>query len=105
MLIGIFIGVLIGVITSIVTLVLLRTALSASITNASAVVAITSELLAIPTFWFGGPWLTTTVLELVALQEMINSYIITLGITYVIILTYPMFRWVVQLGNNLGESE
>ena len=105
MAIGIAVGVLIGIITTIVTLVLLKTALSGSITNAAAVVAITSELLALPTFWFGGPWVTTSLLNLVELSDMINPYIITLVVIYSVMMMYPMIRWIIQMGNTLGSPD
>ena len=81
MLAGISLGVLIGIITGIVALLLLRTASRASIGQIKAVLAITAELLAIPTFWFGGPWITAEIVRLVSFDEMKEPYIISLNIT------------------------
>jgi hypothetical protein len=101
--IGIAIGILIGVISGTVALVLLKTANAASIKSAASLVAITTELLAIPTFWFGGPWLAV-LLKLVALDKIINSYIVTLATTFLIVVAYPTSRWIFQLARELGQE-
>jgi hypothetical protein len=93
---GIAIGFLIGMITGTIFLVLLRTAHGAKITNISSVVAIVSELFAIPTFWFGGPWVATYLLKLVDLAEIINSYIVTLAIVFGCMIVVPIFKWISQ---------
>ena len=101
MLPGLFIGVLIGVISGMVTLLLLRTATGASIKEVKAIIAITAEFLAIPTFWFGGPWVTTALLNLVPLTKFLNPYIISLTISYLIIVFYPIFRWIIKFADDL----
>ncbi len=103
--VGIAIGILVGVISSTVALVLLKTANTASIKNASSLVAITTEILAIPTFWFGGPWVASTLLEFVEIDKIINSYIVTLATTFVIMIIYPIGRWIIQLASELGQGE
>jgi hypothetical protein len=102
--VGIAIGILIGIISGTVALVLLRTANTASIRNVTSLVAITTELLAIPTFWFGGPWVATGWLKLVRLEQIINSYILALSMTFVIVVAYPICRWILQLGRELGQE-
>src|SRR5262245_28017402 len=69
---GLALGLLIGIISGTVFLLLLKTAVSASNQGISSVVTLTAELLAMPTFWFGGPWLTTELLKLVPMQELLN---------------------------------
>jgi hypothetical protein len=102
MLAGTFIGVLIGLVSGTVMLVLLRTASSASIGHVKAIIAITAEFLAIPTFWFGGPWLTSTFLQLVSLEEMLDPYIVSLTLTFLVLIFYPIFRWIVKMGNDFA---
>jgi hypothetical protein len=100
---GITIGILIGITSGVVFLLLLRTASRWS--GAASILPLTSELLAIPTFWFGGPWLTTRLLGGVSLTEMLNPYLVTLVITFTIILIYPAFHWIVRLGQEFAEGQ
>ena len=102
--IGIAIGILIGLVSGTVALVLLRTANTVSIKNVSALIAITTEILAIPTFWFGGPWVATGLLKLVEIEKIINPYIVTLATTFVIIVIYPIGSWIIQLAKELGQG-
>ena len=76
---GLALGVLIGVITGTVFLLILKTADRASDKGTSSILTLTTELLAIPTFWFGGPWLTSRMLALVPLPELINPYLVSLA--------------------------
>jgi hypothetical protein len=102
--IGIAIGILIGLLSGAVALVLLRTANTASIKNVSSLIGITSEILAIPTFWFGGPWVATDLFELVEIEKIINPYIVTLATTFVKIVIYPIGTWIIQLAKELGQG-
>jgi hypothetical protein len=102
--IGIPIGFLIGIVTGTIFLVLLKTVHGAKIDNTASVVAIVSEISAIPTFWFGGPWVTTSLLKLVSLDAMINSYIVTLAIVFGTYVSVPVFRWIAQTATMLGKE-
>lgn len=104
MIAGIGIGLLIGLITGMVSLVLLKTANTASLNNPSSVIATTTELLSIPTFWFGGPWVTSTMLKLVELESMLSPYIMSLSFTFTIIIIYPIAKWILKLGEELGKE-
>lgn len=101
---GIAIGILIGIISGTVALVLLKTANTASIKSATSLIAITTELLAIPTFWFGGPWVASDFLNLVELDKIINSYIVSLATTFIVVVIYPIGRWIIQLAKELGQG-
>jgi hypothetical protein len=100
---GLTIGLLIGVITGTVFLLLLKTANQASERGVS-IATLTSEILAIPTFWFGGPWLTTRMLKLVPIKELINPYLISLAAVFSLICLYPAARWIIQLGEQFGTK-
>lgn len=103
MVVGLALGFLIGIISGTVFLLLLKTAVSAPHKGASSILTLTAELLAMPTFWFGGPWLTTSLLELVHLQDLINPYVGSLAVTFSIISLYPAARWIIQLGEEFGK--
>jgi hypothetical protein len=100
---GLAIGLLIGVITGTVFLLLLKTANEAAEKGVS-IVTLTSEILAIPTFWFGGPWLTSGMLKLVPLKELINPYLMSLVAVFSLISLYPAARWIIHLGEQFGAK-
>jgi hypothetical protein len=100
--VGLALGFLIGIISGTVFLLLLKTAVSPQ-KGASLIMTLTAELLAMPTFWFGGPWLTTKLLDLVQLQELINPYVGSLAVTFSIFSLYPAARWIIQLGEDFGK--
>ncbi len=52
---------------------------------------------------FGGPWLTTKLLEPVQVQDLINPYVGSLAVTFSIISLYPAARWIIQLGEDFGK--
>ena len=104
MIIGLAVGVLIGVITGTVFLLLLKTADRAA-EKGGSILTLTSELLAIPTFWFGGPWLTTSLLKDVKLSELMNPYLVALAAVFSIISLYPAARWIIHLGEQLGAKQ
>jgi hypothetical protein len=101
---GVALGVLIGITSGVVALVLLKTANTASVKDVSSIVALTTEILAIPTFWFGGPWVSTKLLGLVSLAGIINPFIVSLAISFTLLVAYPIFRWVAHLGAELGRT-
>jgi hypothetical protein len=101
---GIVLGILIGITTGTVFLVLLRTFAELSRQGISKVITLTGELLALPTFWVGGPWLTSGLLKLVPLDVLINPYLISLVCTFSLFVIYPAFRWIIKLGTSLGEG-
>ncbi|MCI0723057.1 MAG: hypothetical protein L0338_29460 [Acidobacteria bacterium] len=102
--VGSALGLLIGVVSGTVALVLLKTVNTAKLKDVSSLVTLTSEMLAIPTFWFGGPWVSATLLKLVSLERIINPYIIAVAISFTLIVSYPVFRWIVHLGAELGRG-
>ena len=73
---GFFIGVLCGM----AVLLLIRTAAAGTVTLKTTTAEI-SQLLAIPTFCFGGPWLTSQWLEESQLAEALPAYVVSLSLT------------------------
>lgn len=99
--VGIALGILIGVISGLVVLFLFKTGMRAL--KPIDILLLVPEFLAIPTFWLGGPWLTTSLLEIVDLNDILPSYILSLTFTFVLIIIIPLFRLVIVLGNEVGR--
>jgi hypothetical protein len=62
-----------------------------------------TQLLSIPTFWFGGPWLTGSVLHNINLLYAVPYYITTLAIVFGAIACSPLFR-LLKFANSLIEA-
>ena len=101
MIAGLAIGLLIGLITGTVFLLLLKTANQASEKGVS-IVTLISQILAIPTFWFGGPWLTTNMLSSIPFN--IDRYLLSLVAVFSLISLYPAARWIIHLGEQFGTK-
>jgi hypothetical protein len=96
MLVGIVLGILIGAISGTVFLLLLRSA-NLPTTPVEKLVTLTGELLAIPTFWLGGPWVSTKLLAQIALTDILNPYLVSLASCFFLFCSYPAFRWTASL--------
>ena len=101
---GAALGILIGVVSGLSLVLLLRTALAGR-PGLKDTLAITSELLAIPTFWFGGPWVTTAFAQSLDIGLILPSYMVALACTFVLIALYPLVRLVIWLGNQIARVE
>lgn len=101
--VGIVVGLLIGAISGTVFLLLLRSA-NQSTTSAQKTISLTAEILAIPTFWFGGKWVSTDLLTQADLADFINPYVIALALCFFLFCSYPAFRWIGSLANELGTA-
>jgi len=99
--IGIPIGLLIGVISGVVFLLLVRTAWSSQ----KAVWKVIAQLIAIPGFWFGGPWVTTTLFEQVDLASMLPYYASTLAVVFGLISFRVLLRIIAQIAREVGENQ
>ena len=83
-------GLFIGVICGLAVLLLIRTA-TASRATVKATVAEISQLLALPTFSFGGPWATSALLRSVNLDAMLPSYTVSLSVSFAVVAGVPLF--------------
>ena len=97
-------GVLIGLVSGLAFMLLLRTALSGKL-EFKASMAIVGELLAIPTFWFGGSWVTASLLQGLNVAEILPTYMVALAVVFSAIAIYPLSRLVIRLGNGIGAME
>ena len=104
MVIGLILGILIGVITGTVFLLLLKTAVDLNAKGTNSILSLTTEILAIPSFWFGGHWLTGTLLKDLP-KTWLSSYVISLAIIFLLMSTYPAGRWIISLGRDIGKGD
>jgi hypothetical protein len=70
----------------------------------TAFTAIITHLLGFPLFWFGGPWLTTRMLQGIQFESFALPYVVFLSISYLVTIGYPIFRWVYWLGKTMGKD-
>jgi hypothetical protein len=87
-------GFFIGVICGLAVLLLIRTARASRATLKTTVAEI-SQLLAIPTFSFGGPWVTSTLLRGANLDAILPSYTVSLSLSFAIVAGFPLFTLIV----------
>lgn len=119
-LVGGSLGALIGIVSAIWTLLVLKEAtvkpaetwLSKIFgAQGGAGLKIAGKLLiTLPPLWLGGSWLVTkdsffrtTVLAGVNLDSIRPVYMVTLMLTYVFIIGYPVIRLIIKVGNDLGS--
>lgn len=98
--IGIPLGILIGIVTGVSFLFLVHTAWRSS-EDPKAIFSVVAHILAIPTFWFGGPWLTTTMLADVQPGSILTSYLVSLTCTFVAISIFILVKLVKRLGEGM----
>jgi len=88
-------GFFIGVICGLSVVLLIRTATTSRVTL-KATLAEISQLLAIPTFCFAGPWLTKGWLSQDAFDRALSPYAISLALSFALIAGYPLFMLIVD---------
>jgi hypothetical protein len=93
--VGIPLGILVGLASGAAFIVFLRAAFRNDAMKAAG------SLLAMPTSWFGGGWLT----EVFDLDQILSWYLTSLAVCFLAIGGYPLFRAVVRIGNELGTAE
>ena len=94
-------GILIGTISGLAAVLLIKIAFQGS--RVASILSAIGELLALPTFWFGGPWLTTRIIQQVQLSE--DIYVLSVALVFMIWVSFPMFRLVIAVGNMAGNKE
>src|SRR6266853_3829629 len=96
--IGVPIGVLIGTITGLVVVLMIRTAWRTSLSDIKGLLTITGECLAVPTFWFGGPWLSGKLVASSDPSGFLSDYLVALVITFTVIAVFPLVKIVINVG-------
>lgn len=92
-----------GVVSGVAFLLLVKAARSGD-PSARTTTQFTGNLLAIPTFWFGGPWATTVMLEDVDFDTILSDYTVTLAIAFCVVIAWPVGRWVYRAGLEFGRA-
>jgi len=92
--VGISLGVLIGFLSGAAFLIFLKAAFSGQMFKAA------SSLLAMPTTWFAGGWLTQTF----DVERILSSYVTALSVTVVVIGAFPLFRVVLRVAQDVAAE-
>jgi hypothetical protein len=90
--VGICLGILLGLLSGIVAVLLIYTAWGATIGDLGSVLKIVAELLAIATFWFSGPAITSAFIRTVPVEQMINPYMCALTTVFAAVVIVPLLR-------------
>ena len=101
---GIPLGILIGVITGVAAALLIDMASGQGRKDSGTLLKLLAQLLAIPTFWFGGPWLATTMIKQLDLNSILPTYLTALACTFVGIMLTRIWRLVAGAGNVIGAK-
>jgi len=99
---GAFLGVLIGIVTGLVFALFLGAAYKAD--SIGGVLKVSPELLAIPTFWFGGPWVTTNFLSGTELDQLLDAYVVFLALTFTAFVFLPAVRLIILISRRIEEA-
>lgn len=102
--VGIPLGILIGVITGTTFLLLLKTVATAR-GDLKTLLEIAAEVLALPTFWFGGPFLTTNLLGSLQPDQIRNSYVGALACSFVLIAVWPLWRLILATADDISNND
>jgi hypothetical protein len=98
------VGVLIGIITGMIFLLLmwqLAAVKKTAVTN--KINAAVTRFLALPGFWFGGPWLTGRLIVNSGLDAAVSYYTLTLTLTFLVIIGLPLVRLVQRIAVKMEE--
>lgn len=101
--VGISIGVVVGLISGIVVLALLRTLSKASINDANSIKTLTVQLLSVITVVAGASGAVITLYSDQEARIITSFYFYSLGIVYLVLMSYPLFRWIYAVGREIGE--
>ncbi len=102
-LVGVALGFFIGLISGLDILMLLR-AVIGSKASVRATMMATSQLLAVPTFCFGGPWISAVFLQSTDLNALLLPYSISLSITVTLTAGYPLLMFIIAFGNKVHRA-
>jgi len=76
----------------------------ASITDAKSVKMLSAQLITVMTVVAGASFLVQSDLfPEEAVNEIASYYFYSLAITFLVLLSYPLYRWIYKLGQELGE--
>jgi hypothetical protein len=100
--IGLGVGLLIGLITGANFLFMLRTL--ASVASWADGLKVAAEIAAIPTFWFGGPWVTNKIIPAETWTAMAAWYVGALAVVFGLIISVPLIRFIARVARAIRDS-
>ena len=104
--IGISIGLVVGIISGIIVLAIMRTLNTASIRDAKSVKTLTIQLISVITLIAGASFLVQSkIFHEDAIKSIAEYYFYSLAVTFLLIMLYPLYRWIYKLGKELGEIQ
>jgi hypothetical protein len=72
--------------------------------SAAQVSSMLAQLAGIPTLWFSVPF-GSELLTSVKPSRLMTSYVITLAVTWVIIVGWPLLRLIIVTGGEIGKND
>lgn len=100
------VGVLIGVVSGLWSVMLLLWFTTSAKRGRSKRLRIAlGECLSLPTFWFGGPWLSGRLMSIDQLNTSMGYYVLTLSAVFLVITGLPIFRLVVRTADAVRGFE
>ena len=81
-------GILIGLISAVPFVVSLRIGyrlLTAQEVSTASLSRLSASVLSLPTFWFGGPWLSSKVMTVLDWSDLAEPYIVSLASVFVLL--------------------
>ena len=106
MTIGIALGVLIGFLSFVpFTLLVLvgHRLIKDKEVSMSKLGKVLGYLLAMPTFWFGGPWISSTMIAALDWQDLMEPYILALTVTFVLPSLGLVVALIIQTGGERAQ--
>lgn len=102
---GASIGVFVGIISGLITLIILKTLIERPLGNIKTIMSLLAELAGLCGVVFSVKFLDRSPFfidkDIVAMKD---TYALFLTLTFLIILIYPVFRWIMRLGKEFGET-
>jgi len=100
LLIGCALGLLIALVTGTIFVFMLKS-LSKAITWGDGL-KVVAEMLAVPTFWFGGPWIAARALTSLDWPKVLPPYALTLAVVFTILTSRVVFRYLKFVAQEIG---
>lgn len=107
MIIGIALGVLIGVLSFVPFTFLVITGhriITDEEVSMRKLGEVIGYLLAMPTFWFGGPWVSTKVMATLDWQDLTEPYILALTVTFVLPALYLLVLLIAKTAGEMPQT-
>jgi hypothetical protein len=102
---GVALGALIGIVTGAVFIILLRTLLRGS-PSVPTVLTLLGQVLAIPAFWFGGTWFSTSpMLQSLQIENILLDYLVSLVMVFGAISSLALLATVWRVSRDIWKGD